>query len=101
MILENGSRTVCLVAVGLEAMMQMQPYAAGLAIGELKKQFVPSMAGADLFARHGKRNEFYITVNEKAEKLVLYGRNVMGDSIVEASGMIDENELVIILNSRL
>jgi ribosome biogenesis protein Nip4 len=59
------------------------------------------MAGADLFARCGKRNAFYITVNEKAEKLVLYGRDVMGDSILEASDMLDENELVIILNSRL
>jgi len=101
MIQENGSRTVCLVADGLDAIMKMQPYLAGLAIGELKKQFVPSMAGADLFARYCKRNEFYITVNEKAEKLVLYGRDVMGDSIVEASGLLDENELVIILNSRL
>jgi ribosome biogenesis protein Nip4 len=100
MIQENGGKTVCLVPSELETIMQMQPYLAGLAIGELKKQFVPSMAGADLFARAGKRNEFYITVNENAEKLVLYGRDVMGESIVEASGMLDENELVIILNNR-
>jgi ribosome biogenesis protein Nip4 len=101
MIQENGSKRVCLVPAELEAIMQMQPYLAGLDIGELKKQFVPSMAGADLFARHGIKNKFYITVNEKAEKLVLYGRDIMGDSILEASGMLDENELVIILNSRL
>lgn len=101
MIQENGSKKVCLVPGDREVIMQTQPYLAGLAIGEMKKQFVPSMAGADLFARAGKRNEFYITVNENAEKLVLYGRDVMGESIVEASGMLGENELVIILNDRL
>ena len=100
MIQENENRTVCLVPGGLESIMKMQPYLAGLAIGELKKQFVPSIAGADLFARSGKRSEFYITVNENAEKLVLYGRDVMGESIVEASDMLGENELVIILNMR-
>lgn len=101
MIQENGGKTVCLVPGELEAVVQMQPYLAGLAIGELKKQFVPSMAGADLFARSGRRNEFYVTVNENAEKLVLYGRDVMGESIVEASDALGENELVIILNGRL
>jgi predicted RNA-binding protein (TIGR00451 family) len=100
MIKENGGRTVCLVPSGLEPIMQMQPYLAGLAIGELKKQFTPSVAGADLFARCGKRNKFYVTVNENAEKLVLYGRDVMGESIADASDTLDENELVIILNGR-
>ena len=101
MIQENGKRLVCLVPGELESVMQMQPYLAGLAIGELKKQFVPSMAGADLFTQSGERSEFYITVNEIAEKLVLYGRDVMSESILEASDMLGENELVIILNSRL
>jgi len=101
MIQENGKKLVCLVPGELESVVQMQPYLAGLAIGELKKQFVPSMAGADLFARSGKRSEFYITVNENAEKLVLYGRDVMSESIVDASDRLGENELVIILNSRL
>jgi len=101
MIRENGSKAVCLVPGELEPFIRMQPYFAGLVIGELKKQFVPSMAGVDLFARSGKRNEFYIVVNENAEKLVLYGRDIMGDSIVEASDTLDENELVIVLNRRL
>jgi ribosome biogenesis protein Nip4 len=30
----------------------------------------------------------------------LYGRDVMGESILEASGILGENELVIILNTR-
>lgn len=98
---ENGKKIVCLVPSGFEELAAMQPFAMGLAIGELKKEFMPSMAGVDLFARSGKRNKYYVVVNENAEKLVLYGRDVMGGSIVEASDMLDENELVAILNSRL
>jgi len=77
-----------------------QPHTAGLVLGQLKKQFTPSMSGADLFARLGKRNRFYVTVNENAEKLVLYGRDVLGESIVEAPEELEENDLVIILNTR-
>jgi 60S ribosome subunit biogenesis protein NIP7 len=93
---------VCLVTDKIEELMMihmMQPFSLGLAIGELKKQFLPSIAGADLFARYGKRNKFYIVVGEKAENLVLYGRDIMGESIVEASDALGENELVIVLNT--
>lgn len=103
-IQEVGTKTklVCLVTDGIEKAVQvMDPYSAGLAIGELKKHFIPSIAGADLFARYGKRNKYYIMVGEKAEKLVLYGRDIMGESIVEASDALDENELVIVLNKAL
>ena len=94
-------KVVCLVTDGLEKVVQaINPYTAGLAIGELKKQFLPSIAGADLFARNGERkNKYYIKVGDQAEKLVLYGRDIMGESIVEASDALDENELVIVLNT--
>lgn len=96
----NDLKTVCLVPQGLEAaIVKMQPRLVGLEIGQLKKQFMPLMPGADIFARLGKRNKFYVTVNENAEKLVLYGRDVMGESIVEISRELDENDLVIILNT--
>jgi 60S ribosome subunit biogenesis protein NIP7 len=39
-------------------------------------------------------------VNEKAEKLVLYGRDIMGESMVEAPKVLHQNELVIVLNTR-
>ncbi len=92
---------VCLVNSKIEQLMAdlIDPYGLGLVIGELRKQFIPSIAGADLFARHGTRNKFYVVVSEKAEKLVLYGRDIMGESIVEASGDLMENELVILLNT--
>ena len=103
-IQEVGTKkVVCLVSPSIEkaAMQAMEdPYCAGLAIGELKKQFIPSIAGADLFARYGERdNDYYIMVNEKAENLVLYGRDVMGESIVAACDSLDENDLVIVLNT--
>ena len=94
---------VCLVNDMIEEQVTvihtMQPYSLGLAIGELKKQFIPSIAGADLFARYGERNKFYIMVGERAENLMLYGRDIMGESILAASDALDENELVIILNT--
>jgi ribosome biogenesis protein Nip4 len=94
-------KIVCLVTGDIEKAIQVMedPYSAGLAIGELKKQFIPSIAGADLFARYGERNKYYITVGEKAENLVLYGRDIMGESIEAASDALDENELVIVLNT--
>ena len=102
MIEKDGKKkvVVCLVTDGIQKVLihMMHPYRSGLAIGELKKQFIPSIAGADLFARYGERNKFYIVVNEKAENLVLYGRDIMGESIIEASDALHENELVIVLN---
>ena len=98
----NKKVVVCLATDSRveEVMMihTMNLYRSGLAIGELKKQFIPSVAGADLFARYGERNKFYIAVNEKAENLLLYGRDIMGESIIEASEALHENELVIVLN---
>jgi 60S ribosome subunit biogenesis protein NIP7 len=92
---------VWLVSNGIEKLMipMTHSYSLGLAIGELRKEFVPTIAGADLFARYGKRNKFYVVLNEKAEKLVLYGRDIMGEPVVEVSTALAENELVILLNS--
>ena len=92
---------VWLVSNTIEKLMipMTHSYSLGLAIGELRKEFVPTIAGADLFARYGKRNKFYVVLNEKAEKLVLYGRDIMGESVVEASTALAENELVILLDS--
>lgn len=101
LLVQEGSGKVCLVSSELaDIAMKLQPNFAGLAIGILgrKKQFVPTLAGAGLFARSGGRGKYYVKVSENAEKLVLYGRDVMGESIVEVSFELQENELVIILN---
>ena len=39
-------------------------------------------------------------VNENSENLILYGRDVLGQSIIKTSEMIRENEIVILLNTR-
>src|SRR5215216_6209199 len=75
---------VCLVTDRLEEVMMIHTtdlYRSGLAIGELKKQFIPSIAGADLFARYGERNKFYIAVSEKAENLLLIVLNKWFEAI--------------------
>lgn len=100
MIKEGKPKKVCIMSPALsEQAAALQPYSAGLEIGELGKQFVPTVAGAGLLARSGK-GRFYVKVGENAEKLVLYGRDVMGDSILDAARDLDENELVIITNKR-
>lgn len=94
--LADGKR-VCLVSDGLAAIaLKLQPDACGLVVGELGKQFFPTLAGASLFARLGSRR--CIRVGDSAEQLVLYGRDVMGDSITEAPPDLGENEAVIIVN---
>jgi 60S ribosome subunit biogenesis protein NIP7 len=84
-----------------DVVLKLQPDLGGLVVGKLGKQFVPVLAGAGLFAAHSAHsvhNKYYIKVSDIAEKLVLYGRDIMGDSIVAASPEVAENELVIILN---
>jgi ribosome biogenesis protein Nip4 len=76
------------------------PYTIGLLVGYINKrrQFMPSLQGADLIARFS--NDFpFVIVNQIAEKVVLYGRSIFGQSILAASDKLDENELVIILNA--
>ncbi|MER3407865.1 MAG: ribosomal biogenesis protein [Nitrososphaera sp.] len=100
----GSSRVVCMVSPELaQHVLKLQPGAAGLGIGELgKRHFIPTVAGADLFARaaQGGAGKYYVAVNENAEKLVLYGRNVMGGSMLRAAADLDENELVILVNGR-
>ncbi|HZB73938.1 MAG TPA: PUA domain-containing protein [Nitrososphaeraceae archaeon] len=75
-----------------------QPKYAGLAVGELRnKKFLPSLSGAEVIARHS-RHFPYVVVNERAEGLVLYGRDILGDSVLEVSKKLGQNKIVIILN---
>ena len=101
MIAEGTPNKVCLISEHISPIvLKHNPEYAGLVIGELQKVFTPSVQGADIFARHSKKAQNYIAVNENAEQLVLYGRDVMGDSITLASDQLDENQPVIIMNSR-
>jgi 60S ribosome subunit biogenesis protein NIP7 len=57
------------------------------------------LQGADIIARSSKKFP-YVVVNEFAEKLVLYGKDLFGQSIVQTSEMLRENQIVILLNTR-
>ncbi|HZI71531.1 MAG TPA: PUA domain-containing protein [Nitrososphaeraceae archaeon] len=95
---DNGVREVYFLSTALERIVSVQqPMHAGLMIGELKKSFLPSMQGADIIARMSKKFP-YIIVNEIAEKIILYGRNVLGQSILETAENLKENEIVLMLN---
>lgn len=98
---EDGKfRQACLVTPELEeaAVANLEPVFCGLVIGDIAKHFQPTIEGADLFARVSRGGRNYVAVGENAEKLVLYGRDVMGDSVLGASGDLGENELVVITN---
>lgn len=96
--LTDGKR-VCLVSKELAGIVaKVQPDECGLVIGELGKQFSPTIAGAGLFARLSGLGKYYVSVGDSAEQLVLYGRDVMGESVIEASSELGENEQVIITN---
>ncbi len=76
--------------------LEYEPVLAGIKLGELKKQFWLSIEGASIFAKHSDRRK--IMVNEQAEALILYGRDVFGDSIINHTNDFDENEVVLITN---
>jgi hypothetical protein len=46
---------IIIIIIESAIVVQAQPYFAGLVLGELKKQFMPSMQRADHFARVGRR----------------------------------------------
>ena len=76
----------------------LQPDEVGLAIGQIRnKKFIPSLSGAEIIAKNSARFP-YVLINEIGEALVLYGRDIFGDSVKEVSEGLDQNQTVIILN---
>ena len=76
----------------------LQPDEMGLGIGQIRnKKFIPSLSGADIIAKHS-RHFPYVMINEIGEALVLYGRDIFGDSVKEVSKGLDQNQTTIILN---
>ena len=70
----------------------------GLPIGNLhKKKFLPSITFFNVVAKYSN-NFLYVIVNSDGEKLILYGRDVFGNSIEYASPGIEENSIILILS---
>jgi 60S ribosome subunit biogenesis protein NIP7 len=76
----------------------LQPKEVGLSIGQIRnKKFIPSLPGAEIIAKHSIAFP-YVVVNRIGEALVLYGRDIFGDSIIEVSKNLNQNQAAIILN---
>lgn len=81
-----------------ELALSISPAHTGLLIGRLGKRLILSLQGAEIIYQVGRKLPF-VTVNDTGEKLVLYGRDVFGQSITDASPNIRANQNLVILNS--
>ena len=74
-------------------------YRSGLFLGTINlKKFYPSFPFLSFVSKFGTAYP-YIIINAEAEILFLYGRDILGDSILEYSSQLKENCLVLILNN--
>ena len=75
-----------------------QSFYGGLQMGFLKKKiFLPSLHFFSIVAKFGN-NFSYVIVDNKSEQLILYGKDIFGNSIIYASPDIDQNSTLLILN---
>ena len=82
-----------------ELALSASPTHVGLFIGRLGKRFTLSLEGTGVISRVGTRLPF-VAVNETGERLVLYGRDLFGQSIIDASPDILASQFLAILNSK-
>jgi ribosome biogenesis protein Nip4 len=81
-------RTLCI--------LRKPPYYAGLTLGEVVGgKFLLGLEGAHLIAPFTDR---WIQVNERAEQLVLYGRDVFSKSVIGAGTELKKGDRCLILN---
>ncbi len=95
----NNNKELFVIPLNLKNFIYFpHSYYGGLPIGILqKKKFLPSITFFSNVAKYG--NSFlYVIVDCNAEKLILYGKDIFGDSIIFASPDIQENSLILILN---
>lgn len=80
--------------------IRLQPIYSGICIGEIRnKKFMLNLNFAEIIAnQNSKLNYPYVILEEKGAKLVLYGRDIMGKSIISHNKEIKENQLLLILD---
>jgi 60S ribosome subunit biogenesis protein NIP7 len=83
-----------------ELTIKLQPINSGLIIGKvMNKKFLPNINFAELIiSNNPKLNYPYVILENKGANLVLYGRDIMGNSIIDFFKEIKENQILIILN---
>lgn len=78
--------------------MKKSPYSVGLYIGEERGgSFILGLEGAEMIAKHCQKR---IIVNQKAEQLVLYGRDIFPKSILDSSSGLRKGERALVYNER-
>ena len=79
---------------------KFRPVIIGLKIGTIKnKKFFPGLNFAELVVKHNRNMDYpHVIINTKAENLVVFGRDIMGSSILYVFNDVRENQQVIILN---
>lgn len=98
------SRAEELLMAELAGKSRLYPYAVGLYLGVLRGsrrlKLVPSLPLGSILARHGLLRKGCVYVDERGEKLFLYGRDLFASSIVRTCGRIRRGDLVSVLTSR-
>ena len=97
----DGVPFACLVTpevLSLPEELLGDAHTAGLVIGTLEDGFHLDLQGAVLSSRHSKSQTVRLT--EHAARLFLYGRNVLGDSIVWADRSLAKGDACIVCNAR-
>jgi len=85
-------------ALGVPEELRAGVGSGGLVIGTLEDGFHLDIQGAVLAARHTKSQTLRVT--EHAARLFLYGRNVLGDSVVWADRSLAKGDACIVCNER-
>ena len=96
---KDSVKSIFIIPLVLKKLI-FNPYSCygGLQIGTLqKKKFIPSITFFDIVAKYSN-NFLYVIVDCNGEKLILYGRDIFGNSIEYASPGIEENSIILILN---
>jgi ribosome biogenesis protein Nip4 len=85
-----------------EMAIKLQPLHTGIMIGQIKnKKFIPNLNFAEIIIKYNPTLNYpYVILEDKGANLVLYGRDIMGKSILEFNNQINENQLLIILNQK-
>lgn len=101
--LENNSVFVYSHSIQKDLISSLKPILLGLQIGVLlKKKFVPNLNFAELVTKYNKDLDYpHVIVQDDVANLVIYGRDIMGNSIVSHHNEIKENQIIIILNKKL
>ena len=85
-----------------ELTIKLQPIYSGIIIGQVRnKKFLPNLNFAELIVNYNpKLNYPHVILENKGANLALYGRDIMGNSIIDFFNEIKENQILIILNQK-